>query len=332
MVAELHYARDRERCVMSESKSHSDFIISVAISPKMNGDLEKLERALRNLVDEDPSIQIKTSGVQTVLSGMSELHLEAICDRILHESKIQLDISEPKVIYLETIRKSAEGEGKYIRQTGGSGSYGHCRIRLTPNEAGEGYEFVNEIKDGVIPEKFIDPIEQGVQGALELGVLSGYPIINVTATLYDGSYHDTDSNEMAFKFAGSIAAKEAARKAGPVLLEPVMALEVRVPEEHMGIIIRDINARRGRIEGLENASGSQVIKASVPLAEMFGYGRDVRSMMHGRADYSMRFAKYEEAHRPEGPGRDGAAVTANKPNRPKAGIGPAAVRLDAEPE
>jgi elongation factor G len=314
---------------MSDSKAHNRPILSVAIAPKIDAYREELEEALSVLVRDDPSIQIKTNGGKTVLSGMSELHLEATCDRILHEFKIQLDISEPKVIYLETIRKSAEGEGKYIRQTGGSGNYGHCRIRLTPNEAGEGYEFVNEIKDGLIPEEFIDPIKQGVQGALELGVLSGYPIINVTATLYGGSYHDTDSNEMAFKFAGSIAVKEAARKASPVLLEPVMAVEIEIPEEHTGTINRDINARRGRIEGVERAAGLKVIKAAVPLAEMLGYRGDLHSMTRGRANFSMQFARYEVTRRPEGPG-DGAGVTANKPNSPKAGSGSAAVGLDAE--
>jgi elongation factor G len=317
---------------VSDSKAHNRPIISIAVSPKTGGDREKLEQALSHLVLEDTSLQIKTSGGQALLSGMSELHLDAICDRILREYGIQLDIGERNVIFLETIRKSAEGEGKYIRQTGGSGNYGHCRIRLTPKETGEGYEFVNEIKGGAISEDFIEPIDQGIRDALELGVLYGYPLIDVTATLYDGSYHDTDSNEMAFKFAGSIAAKEAARKANPVLLEPVMAVEFRVPEEYMGTIIRDINARCGRIEGLENVSGSQAIKAAVPLAEMLGYSADIHSMTQGRASYSMQFARYEVAHRSEGPGGDGAGVTANKPNRPKAGSGSAAVRPEIEPD
>jgi elongation factor G len=317
---------------MSDSKAHNRPIISIAVSPKTGGDCEKLEQALSNLVLEDPSLQIKTNGNQTVLSGMSDAHLKAICDRILREYKIQLDVGEPQVIYLETIRKSAEGEGKYIRQTGGSGNYGHCRIRLTPKESGEGCEFVNDIQGDLIPRKFIEPIEQGIRDALELGVLYGYPIVDVTATLYDGSHHDTDSNEMAFKFAGSMAAKEAARRASPVLLEPVMAVEVRAPEEHMGIIIRDMNARRGRIEGIEFANGSKVIRASLPLVEMFGYGRDLHSMTRGRANFLMQFARYEVAPKPDELGGGGAGITANKPNGPKAGINSAAVRPDIEPE
>lgn len=317
---------------MSESKAHYRPIICMAISSKRDCDREKLERAPSSLVIEDPSIRIKTNGGQIILSGMSELHLEAICDRILKDYKIQLDIFDPKVIYLETIRKPAEAEGKYIRQTGGSGNYGHCKILLTPQEAGEGYEFVSEIKEGSIPEKFIESIDQGIREALELGVLYGYPIIDVTATLYDGSYHDTDSNEMAFKFAGSIAAKEAARKANPVLLEPVMAVEVRFPEEHIGMIIGDINARRGRIESLEKTSGSQVVKAAVPFAEMLGYGRNIPSWSQGRADYSMQFARYEEVRRPGDFGGDGAGVAANRPRGPHAGRGSAASRLNTEHE
>lgn len=317
---------------MSESKAHRRPILSVDISPKIDADDEKLRQVLSVIVLEDSSLQTNTSAGQLVLSGMSELHLEAICARILREYKIRVDISEPKVMYLETIREPAEGEGKYIRQTGGAGNYGHCKVRLAPREAGEGYEFVNDIKDGAIPERFIERIEQGIRGALELGVLYGYPIIDVTATLYDGSYHDTDSNEMAFKFAGSIAAKEAARKANPVLLEPVMAVEVRVPEEYMGMIIRDINARRGRIEGLEKTTGLQVIKAAVPLAEMLGYGKSIRSWSQGRADYSMQFARYEEVPRPRDFGGDGAGVTANRPRGPHTGRGSAIARLNTEPE
>jgi elongation factor G len=319
---------------MSESKAHNRPIISVAVSPRIGGDREKLQRALSVLVQEDPAIRIKTESIdgQTILSGMNDLHLEVICDRILHEYKIQLDVGEPTVIYLETIRKHAEGEGKYIRQTGGSGNYGHCELRVAPNEPGKGYEFINDIKGGVVPEEYIKPIDQGVQGALERGILAGHPLVDIKVTLFDGSYHEVDSNEMAFKIAGSIAFKEAARKASPVLLEPVMAVEVTVPEEHLGAIIGDINSRRGRIEGMEHAVGSQVIKAIVPLAEMLGYGRDIRSSTQGRAYHSMRFARYEAApHRGE-PGGDGAGITANKPIRPKAGSGFAAARLDAESE
>src|SRR6516165_3374803 len=274
-------------------------VISVAIEPKTKVDQEKMGIALSRLADEDPTFKVRTdedSG-QTIISGMGELHLEIIVDRMKREHKVEANVGEPKVAFRETIRKAAEAEGKYIRQTGGSGNYGHCRLRIEPNEPGKGYEFINDIKGGVVPKEYIKPIDPGVQGALELGILAGYPIVDVKVTLYDGSYHEVDSNEMAFKFAGSIAFKEAARKASPVLLEPVMAVEVTVPEEFMGTIIGDINSRRGRIEGMEHAAGSQVIKAIVPLKEMFGYVNDIRSSTQGRASYSMQFARYEEAPR-----------------------------------
>ncbi len=274
-------------------------VISVAIEPKTKADQEKMGIALSRLADEDPTFKVRTdedSG-QTIISGMGELHLEILVDRMRREHKVEANVGEPKVAFRETIRKKAEAEGKYIRQTGGSGNYGHCKLRVEPNEPGKGYEFINDIKGGLIPKEYIKPIDQGVQGALELGILAGYPIVDVKVILYDGSYHEVDSNEMAFKFAGSIAFKEAARKASPVLLEPVMAVEVTVPEEHMGTIIGDINSRRGRIEGMEHVAGSQVIKAIVPLKEMFGYVNDIRSSTQGRASYSMQFARYEEAPR-----------------------------------
>jgi elongation factor G len=264
-----------------------DTVISVAIEPKTKADQEKMGIALSRLADEDPTFKVRTdedSG-QTIISGMGELHLEIIVDRMKREHKVEANVGEPKVAFRETIRKSAEAEGKYIRQTGGSGNYGHCWLKVEPNEPGKGYEFINDIKGGVVPKEYIKPIDQGVQGALELGILAGFPIVDVKVTLFDGSYHDVDSNEMAFKFAGSIAFKEAARKASPVLLEPVMAVEVTVPEEFMGTIIGDINSRRGRIEGMEHAAGSQVIKAIVPLKEMFGYVNDIRSSTQGRASY-----------------------------------------------
>jgi elongation factor G len=259
-----------------------DTVISVAIEPKTKADQEKMGIALSRLADEDPTFKVRTdedSG-QTIISGMGELHLEILVDRMKREHKVEANVGEPKVAFRETIRKTAEAEGKYIRQTGGSG-----------------YEFVNDIKGGVIPKEYIKPIDQGVQGAIELGILAGYPLVDIKVILYDGSYHDVDSNEMAFKFAGSIAFKEAARKASPVLLEPVMAVEVTVPEEYMGVIIGDINSRRGRIEGMEHVAGSQVIKAIVPLKEMFGYVNEIRSSTQGRASYSMQFARYEEAPR-----------------------------------
>src|SRR5271157_1442843 len=274
-------------------------VISVAIEPKTKADQEKMGVALARLADEDPTFKVRTdedSG-QTIISGMGELHLEVLVERMKREYKVEADVGEPKVAFRETIRKKAEAEGKYIRQTGGSGNYGHCKLRVEPNTPGAGYEFINAIKSGSVPKEFIKPIDQGVQGALELGILAGYPLVDVKVTLYDGSYHEVDSNEMAFKIAGSIAFKEAARKASPVLLEPVMAVEVTVPEEHMGVIIGDINARRGRIEHVDRIGGSQIIKAIVPLKEMFGYVNDIRSSTQGRASYSMQFARYEEAPR-----------------------------------
>ncbi len=212
---------------------------------------------------------------------MGELHLEILVDRMMREFNVQANVGKPQVAYRETIRKTAQAEGKYIRQTGGSGQYGHVRIRLEPNEPGKGYEFINEVVGGVIPKEFIKPVDQGIKEALEGGVLAGYEMVDVKATLYDGSYHDVDSNEMAFKIAGSMAFKEAARKASPVLLEPVMSVEVVVPEEYMGTIIGDLSSRRGRIEGLEHRAGSQVIRAMVPLAEMFGYATTMRSNTQG---------------------------------------------------
>jgi elongation factor G len=274
-------------------------VISVAIEPKTKADQEKMGMALARLADEDPTFKVRTdieSG-QTIISGMGELHLEILVDRMKREHKVEANVGEPRVAFRETIRKTAEAEGKYIRQTGGSGNYGHVKIRLEPNEPGAGFEFVDSIKGGVVPKEYIKPTEQGIREALTGGILAGYEMVDFKAVLYDGSYHDVDSNEMAFKIAGSMAFKEAARKASPVLLEPVMAVEVTVPEEHMGTIIGDINSRRGRIEGMEHVGGSQLIKAMVPLKEMFGYVNDIRSSTQGRASYSMQFARYEEAPR-----------------------------------
>ncbi len=274
-------------------------VISVAIEPKTKADQEKMGVALSRLADEDPTFNVRTdleSG-QTIISGMGELHLEILVDRMKREHKVEANVGEPRVAFRETIRKTAEAEGKYIRQTGGSGNYGHVKIRLEPGEPGSGFEFVDAIRGGVVPKEYIKPTEQGIREALTGGILAGYEMVDFKAFLYDGSYHDVDSNEMAFKIAGSMAFKEAARKASPVLLEPVMAVEVTVPEEHMGTIIGDINSRRGRIEGMEHLGGSQVVKAMVPLKEMFGYVNDIRSSTQGRASYSMQFARYEEAPR-----------------------------------
>jgi elongation factor G len=274
-------------------------VISVAVEPKTKADQEKMGMALGKLAQEDPTFKVHTdpdSG-QTIISGMGELHLEIIVDRMMREYKVEANVGKPQVAYRETIRRPSEAEGKYIRQTGGRGQYGHVKIRLEPNAAGKGYEFVNEIVGGVVPKEYIKPVDHGMQEAMEGGVLAGYPMVDVKATLYDGSYHEVDSNEMAFKIAGSMAFKEAARRASPVLLEPVMSVEVVTPEDYAGTIMGDLSSRRGRIEGMEHRAGSQVIKAIVPLAEMFGYATHMRSSTQGRAEYSMHFARYEEAPR-----------------------------------
>ncbi len=274
-------------------------VISVAVEPKTKADQEKMGMALGRLAQEDPTFKVHTdpdSG-QTIISGMGELHLEIIVDRMMREYKVEANVGKPQVAYRETIRKKTEAEGKYIRQTGGKGQYGHVKLRLEPQEPGKGYEFVNDVIGGSIPKEFIKPIDQGIKEALEGGILAGYPMVDVKATVYDGSYHDVDSNEMAFKIAGSMAFKEAARKASPVLLEPVMAVEVVTPEDYAGAIMGDLSSRRGRIEGMEHRAGSQVISAIVPLAEMFGYATQMRSSTQGRAEYSMHFARYEEAPR-----------------------------------
>jgi len=274
-------------------------VISVAVEPKTKADQEKMGMALGKLAQEDPTFKVHTdpdSG-QTIISGMGELHLEIIVDRMMREYKVEANVGKPQVAYRETIRRHAEAEGKYIRQTGGRGQYGHVKIYLDPQEPGKGYEFVNDIVGGVVPKEYIKPVDQGIQEALEGGVLAGYPMVDVKATLFDGSYHEVDSNEMAFKIAGSMAFKEAARRASPVLLEPVMAVEVVTPEDYAGTIMGDLSSRRGRIEGMEHRAGSQVIKAIVPLAEMFGYATHMRSSTQGRAEYSMHFARYEEAPR-----------------------------------
>ncbi|HTH53595.1 MAG TPA: elongation factor G [Edaphobacter sp.] len=272
-------------------------VIELAVEPKTKADQEKMGMALSKLAQEDPTFRVHTdpdSG-QTIIAGMGELHLEIIVDRMMREYKVEANVGKPQVAYRETIRGNAEAEGKYIRQTGGSGNYGHAKIRISPNEPGKGYEFSNDIKGGVIPKEYIKPIDQGIQDAMTRGVLAGYEMVDIKVSLYDGSYHDVDSNEMAFKIAGSMAFKEAARKAKPVLLEPVMDVEVTVPEEFMGTIIGDLNSRRGRIEGMEMVGGTQAIRAAVPLSTMFGYATHMRSSTQGRANYSMQFKQYEEA-------------------------------------
>jgi elongation factor G len=292
---------DERHPITLESITFAVPVISVAVEPKTKADQEKMGMALAKLAQEDPTFKVHTdpdSG-QTIISGMGELHLEIIVDRMMREYKVEANVGKPQVAYRETVRKHAEAEGKYIRQTGGRGQYGHAKIKLDPQPPGMGYEFVNDIVGGSVPKEFIKPIDQGIQEALEGGVLAGYPVVDVKVTLYDGSYHDVDSNEMAFKIAGSMAFKEAARRASPVLLEPVMAVEVVTPEDYAGAIMGDLSSRRGRIEGMEHRAGSQVIKAIVPLAEMFGYATHMRSSTQGRAEYSMHFARYEEVPRGE---------------------------------
>jgi elongation factor G len=290
---------DEKHPIVLESIEFPAPVIAVAVEPKTKGDQEKMGLALAKLAQEDPTFKVHTdpdSG-QTIISGMGELHLEIIIDRMVREFSVEANVGKPQVAYRETIRKPAEAEGKYIRQTGGRGQYGHAKIRLEPQAPGKGYEFVNEIVGGSVPKEYIKPIDQGIREAMEGGVLAGYEMVDVKATLYDGSYHEVDSSEMAFKIAGSMAFKEAARRASPVLLEPVMHVEVVVPEDFAGAIMGDLSSRRGRIEGMEHRAGSQVIKAIVPLAEMFGYATHMRSSTQGRATYSMHFARYEEAPR-----------------------------------
>ena len=276
--------------------SITPFIISVAVEPKTKADQEKMGMALAKLAQEDPTFRVHTdpdSG-QTIIAGMGELHLEIIVDRMMREYKVEANVGKPQVAYRETIRSNAEAEGKYIRQTGGSGNYGHAKIRVSPNEPGKGYEFSNDIKGGVIPKEYVKPIDQGIQDAMTRGVLAGYEMVDIKVSLYDGSYHDVDSNEMAFKIAGSMAFKEAARKAKPVLLEPVMAVEVTTPEDYLGTVIGDLNSRRGQIQAMNDLHGNKVVEALVPLSEMFGYVGDLRSKTQGRAVYTMTFDSYAE--------------------------------------
>jgi len=288
---------EKNHPVLLESIEFPAPVISVAVEPKTKADQEKMGIALARLAQEDPTFKVNTdpdSG-QTIISGMGELHLEIIIDRMMREYKVEANVGKPQVAYRETIRKPSQAEGKFIRQTGGRGQYGHVKIKLDPKEPGKGYEFVNDIVGGSVPREYIKPVDQGIKEAMEGGVLAGYEMVDIKATLYDGSYHDVDSSEMAFKIAGSMAFKEAARKASPVLLEPVMSVEVVVPDEFMGDIIGDLNSRRGRVEGVEHRAGSQVIKAYVPLSEMFGYATDMRSRTQGRATFSMHFSRYEQA-------------------------------------
>jgi elongation factor G len=291
---------DEQHPIVLESMQFPEPVISVAIEPKTKADQDKMGIALGKLAEEDPTFRMHTDEetMQTIISGMGELHLEIIVDRLLREFKVQANVGKPQVAYKETIRKTVEGEGKYIRQTGGRGQYGHVWIRLEPLPPGQGYEFVNKLVGGVVPREYVPAVDSGIREAMQSGVLAGYPTIDLRATIYDGSYHEVDSSEMAFKIAGSMAFKKAAQKANPVLLEPLMAVEVVVPDDYMGDVIGDLNARRGRIEGMDpRAGGLQVIRGLVPLAEMFGYATDLRSRTQGRGTYTMQFSHYDEAPR-----------------------------------
>jgi elongation factor G len=282
--------------IILEAMHFPEPVIDVAIEPKTKVDQDRLSNALAKLSEEDPTFRVHTDSetAQTIISGMGELHLEILVDRMLREFKVEANVGKPQVAYRETVRKAVEQEGKFIRQTGGRGQYGHVVIHLEPNEAGGGFVFVNKIVGGVIPREYIPSVEKGIREALDTGVLAGYPIVDVKVTLLDGSYHEVDSSEMAFKVAGSMAFKEAARKASPVLLEPIMDVEVVTPDEYLGDIMGDLSSRRGKVGGIVQRSDAQVIGASVPLSEMFGYSTQLRSMSQGRAVYTMQFSHYQE--------------------------------------
>lgn len=285
-----------EQPIILEKMEFPDPVISVAVEPKTKADQEKMGIALQRLAEEDPTFRVHTDpeSSQTIISGMGELHLEIIVDRMKREFHVECNVGKPQVAYRETIRSTVEAEGKFIRQTGGHGQYGHCWLRLEPMEAGKGFEFVNEVVGGVIPKEFIKPIQQGVEAAMEDGVVAGYPMVDIKVAVYDGSYHDVDSSEAAFKIAGSMAFKAAAKKANPVLLEPYMKVEVDVPEQYMGDVIGSLNSRRGRIEGMETENGESRINGFVPLSEMFGYATTLRSSTQGRGTFTMTFDHYED--------------------------------------
>ena len=287
---------EENKSVILESIEFPEPVISIAIEPKTKADQEKLGISLQKLASEDPSFRVYTDEEtgQTIISGMGELHLEIIVDRLLREFKVEANVGKPQVAYRETISKKVKVEGKFVRQSGGRGQYGHVWLEIEPQEAGAGYEFVDAIKGGVVPREYIPAVDKGIQEALGTGVLAGYPVVDVKVTLVDGSYHDVDSSEMAFKIAGSMGFKEGCAKASPVLLEPIMSVEVVVPEEYMGDVIGDLNSRRGQIMGMESRGGAQVVTAMVPLAMMFGYATDLRSATQGRATYTMTFHHYEQ--------------------------------------
>ena len=290
---------DENNPIILEKMEFPEPVISVAVEPKTKADQEKMSTALQRLAEEDPTFKVHTDPEtnQTIISGMGELHLDIIVDRMKREFNVDCTVGKPQVAYRETIRQTVEAEGKFIRQTGGHGQYGHCWLRLEPMEPGSGFEFANEVVGGVIPKEFINPVQAGVEAAMEDGVVAGYPMVDIKVTVYDGSYHDVDSSELAFKVAGSMAFKEGAKKAGAVLLEPYMSVEVDVPEEYMGDVIGGLNSRRGRIEGMETENGDSRIKGFVPLSEMFGYATALRSSTQGRGTFTMTFDHYEEVPR-----------------------------------
>ncbi|MFR4978762.1 MAG: elongation factor G, partial [Butyricicoccus sp.] len=287
---------DEKHPIILESMNFPEPVIRVAIEPKTKAGQEKMGVALSKLAEEDPTFRTYTDEEtgQTIIAGMGELHLEIIVDRLLREFKVEANVGEPQVAYKETIRRSADVDMKYARQSGGKGQYGHVKIIVEPNESGKGYEFINKVVGGAIPKEYIEPVNQGIQGAMQAGVLAGYPVVDVKVTLYDGSFHEVDSSEMAFKIAGSMAFKEAMRKADPVLMEPIMQVDVMVPEDYMGDVIGGLNARRGQIQGMEPRGGVQAIGASVPLSEMFGYATALRSSTQGRGQYTMSPSHYTE--------------------------------------
>ncbi|MEK7607210.1 MAG: elongation factor G [Patescibacteria group bacterium] len=291
-----HTLCDPDKPIVLESITFPEPVISVAIEPKTKADQEKMGTALQKLAEEDPTFRVYTDEetLQTIIAGMGELHLDIIVDRMKREFKVEANVGRPQVAYKETVTGTAEAEGKYIRQSGGRGQYGHCYLRIEPNERGAGREFLDEVKGGSIPREFIPAVEKGVREAFTRGVLAGYPLVDVKVALYDGSYHEVDSSEAAFKIAGSMALQEAARRANLVLLEPVMKVEVITPEQFMGEVIGDLNSKRGQIREMRDRSGIKVIEAMVPLAEMFGYATSLRSMSQGRASYSMEFSNYAE--------------------------------------
>ena len=287
---------DEQHPVILESMEFPEPVIELAIEPKTKAGQGKLGEALAKLAEEDPTFRAHTDQEtgQTIIAGMGELHLEIIVDRLLREFKVEANVGSPQVAYKETIRRSADVDQKYARQSGGKGQYGHVKIIVEPNESGKGYEFINKIVGGAIPKEYIEPVNQGIQGAMQAGILAGYPVVDVKVTLYDGSYHEVDSSEMAFKIAGSMAFKEAMKKADPVLMEPIMQVDVLVPEEYMGDVIGDLNSRRGQIQGMEPRGGVQAIAAAVPLSEMFGYATTLRSRTQGRGQYTMQPSHYTE--------------------------------------